>query len=90
MSTPDQEATKKTELWDCVHPCALLVLAYTQGLMQGAEEDGEFERTFHAWGWMDDDGRPDVKRAQREYDRFMGPKFVEQTSGDDFPAPPAE
>lgn len=77
MGTPEQEATKATETWDCVHPCALLVHLYQVGKMQGEGEDPEIERTLHAWGWMDEDGKPDIERALREINRFLGPKVVE-------------
>ena len=45
--------------WDCVHPCALLItsgLKMTETIME----------TLDKYGWLDENGAPDLRRANKE------------------------
>lgn len=45
--------------WDCVHPCALLItsgLQMTETMME----------TLDKYGWLDENGAPDLRRANKE------------------------
>ena len=50
--------------WDCVHPCALLILK--------SDELGckEVLRTLDCFGWLLPSGEPDVKGAKENYDKW--------------------
>ncbi len=64
--------TDGADTWDCVHPCALLILA-TQpycGL-----DSNLIKLTLDSYGWLDCMGRPDIARAEREIAR--GKKLIE-------------
>ena len=58
------------DTWDCVHPCALLIVkldtitSYPQ--LRITEEE---LATLDAYGWLDIMGRPDIARAEREIKR---------------------
>ena len=58
------------DTWDCVHPCALLIVkldtitSYPQ--LRITEEE---LTTLDNYGWLDVMGRPDVARAEREIKR---------------------
>lgn len=53
------------ETWACVHPCAHLVLCFdTPDTIPE-----EVMKTLDAWGWLDESGKPDTKRADRELAR---------------------
>lgn len=58
--------------WDCVNPCALLVLltdpmTVTRGVPDQVYK--EVSRTLDNYGWKID-GQPDTSRADREMSRF--------------------
>ena len=53
--------------WDCIDPCAILVLMREGVLVQ--EED--ILKTLDAFGWIED-GNEDMARAKRELKRFSG------------------
>lgn len=55
--------TGKRSTWECVHPCAWMV-TLPFALPQAALE------TLDAYGWLDEEGKPDWKRANREMKRF--------------------
>ena len=50
--------------WDCVHPCALLILK--------SDELGckEVLRTLDSFGWLLPSGEPDVKGAKENYEKW--------------------
>jgi len=50
------------DIWDCVHPCALLIT-------KPRSFDGDLLRTLGNYGWLDVMGRPDIARAEREIKR---------------------
>lgn len=54
------------DTWDCVHPCALLI--YNMMEYDWALGDRE-TKTLDAYGWLDENGRPDFDRAKRELER---------------------
>ncbi len=70
-----EEATEASEVstadgadtWDCVHPCALLVI-FQNTILQGRYKLTVIE-TLEAYGWLDCMGRPDIARAEREIKR---------------------
>jgi len=45
--------------WDCVHPCALLI-AYSVEMTDTVME------TLDKYGWLDENGEPDIRRANKE------------------------
>jgi len=57
------------DIWDCVHPCALLI-ALQNTIMQGCHEK-QVLKTLDNYGWLDCIGRPDVARAEREIKRVQ-------------------
>ena len=64
--TGDNPATETStaegiDTWDCVHPCAWLCLVTT-----GCKETLE---TLDNYGWLNELGRPDITRAEREIAR---------------------
>ena len=61
---PDEQATTDgADTWECVHPCAWLVI------MEPAQTCKIKLATLDAYGWLDCMGRPDVARAEREIKR---------------------
>ena len=68
-----EEATEASEVstadgadtWDCVHPCALLILHVSNHL----PIPDLYIETLEAYGWLDCMGRPDIARAEREIKR---------------------
>ena len=60
---PDEVSMLSGEdIWDCVHPCALLIT-------KPRAFDGDLLRTLGNYGWLDVMGRPDIARAEREIKR---------------------
>ena len=55
--------------FDCVNPCAFLV-AFWSAIPQPAKE--ECLRTLDSWGWLDEQGNPDMAQAKRELRRVSG------------------
>ncbi len=45
--------------WDCAHPCALMIIPTPDLYME----------TLDNYGWLDETGRPDVAKAEREIKR---------------------
>ena len=65
---PDEVSMLSGEdIWDCVHPCALLI-ALQNTIMQGCHEK-QVLKTLDNYGWLDVMGRPDIARAEREIKR---------------------
>jgi hypothetical protein len=61
----EQPSSPSQSLWECVHPCALLVR------LCGPTTDKEILRTLDGWGYLDKEtGRPDVDLANKEYERW--------------------
>lgn len=60
-------------LWDCVHPCALLVRImvdmHHEFMPQGL--DAEIDRTLDAHGYLLSDGSYDIEQARRSYRHNM-------------------
>jgi hypothetical protein len=50
--------------WDCVHPCALLILH------AGSVDDPEIKRTLDAFGWLLPDGRLDIEQAEENLEKW--------------------
>ena len=55
------------DTWDCVHPCALLVVLQNT-FLQGCHEK-QVLKTLDNYGWLDEQGKPDIARAKREVSR---------------------
>lgn len=67
----DSQPVQPTEnievgLWDCVHPCALLVLTVGDRALDD-DMRKQFIRTLDSYGWMTEKGSPDYRRAMHEY-----------------------
>ena len=58
------EPERKPETWDCVDPCALLILHV------GNVGDPEVKRTLDAYGWLLPDGRFDVEQAEENLEKW--------------------
>lgn len=54
------DVVQSVAAWDCIHPCALLILCQV-------EMGPEVLRTLDAFGYLTPDGVPDVEGALREY-----------------------
>ena len=52
-------------IWDCVHPCALIVLM----LDPHTETESRTLQTLDSYGWLDEKGQPDNAKADREFTR---------------------
>ena len=55
------------DIWDCVHPCALLIL----GIDPMWPDPDLFMQTLDNYGWLDELGRPDTAKAAREVARVQ-------------------
>lgn len=55
--------------WDCVDPCALLILNVPHDHGLHGSISPQLIQTLDAYGWLDEEGRPDVKRAEKEITR---------------------
>lgn len=76
-STEDSDQEQATEdahqndvgLWDCVHPCALLIKLWTEPHIEFMPEglDSEIERTLDAYGYMLPEGGCDTEQANHDY-----------------------
>ncbi len=62
-SKPEVESNHSA--WDCVHPCALLIL-----LAEGGVSRKEIDRTLDSFGWMTPDGERDIKGAGENYEKW--------------------
>lgn len=60
---PEPESNHSS--WDCVHPCALLIL-----LAEGGVSNKEIDRTLNAFGWTTPEGWRDIKGASENYDKW--------------------
>jgi len=54
---------RKPETWDCVDPCALLILL-------ADTTDPEVRRTLDAYGWITQDGELDDEQANDNYEKW--------------------
>ena len=59
---PEPESNHST--WDCVHPCALLILH------AGSVDDPEVKRTLDAFGWLLPDGKLDIEQAEENLEKW--------------------
>lgn len=79
VSAENTSITDGADTWDCVHPCALLARLYDLGLLGalGHKHKGilkEYRNTLDNYGWNDEQGRPDVAKADREIRRVYNLK----------------
>lgn len=69
----EDDPSRGVGLWDCVHPCALLVKimvdAHAEFMPEGL--DAEIDRTLDAYGYLLSDGSHDIEQARRIYRRNM-------------------
>ena len=70
LEESDEETSTLTgeDTWDCAHPCALLILSNIDHPMEPKFSVLEME-TLDCYGWLDENGNPDINRANRELDR---------------------
>lgn len=61
---PEPESNHSS--WDCVHPCALLILLAAGGDVSTAEID----RTLNSFGWLRPDGEHDALGAKENYEKW--------------------
>lgn len=76
-STEDSDQEQATEdthqndvgLWDCVHPCALLIKLWTEPHIEFMPEGlvPEIVRTLDAYGYMLPEGGCDTQQANHDY-----------------------
>ena len=60
------------DTWDCVHPCALLIVKLdTLASYPHLRVTEEELTTLDSYGWLDVMGRPDIARAEREIKRVQ-------------------
>ena len=60
------EEKKKLGTWDCVDPCALLIL-----VAAGADvSPAEIDKTLDAYGWLVPDGQHDALAARENYEKW--------------------
>ena len=65
--SPDEAPAEDRQIpWDCVHPCALLIVATDPHCVFYSDL---IKQTLDAYGWLDCMGRPDIARAEREIKR---------------------
>ena len=57
------EGDRKPETWQCVDPCALLILL-------ADTTDPEVRRTLDAYGWVTPDGELDDEQANENYEKW--------------------
>ena len=55
-------------VWECIHPCAMV--AFLLAGKGSTISESEMTRTLDAWGWLNEDGLPDVEKAYRESARW--------------------
>ena len=67
------------DIWDCVHPCALLIT-------KPRAFDGDLLRTLGNYGWLDVMGRPDIARAEREIKRVKNLRLNKESFQDTEPS----
>jgi hypothetical protein len=74
VQVPDHEPDLGTGLWDCVHPCALLVLTVGE---RGIDDEmrKHFVSTLNNYGWLLECGSPDYERAMRDYQLHQGSPY---------------
>jgi hypothetical protein len=63
----DRKDREPVGLWDCVHPCAIIVRAIQAGLLPC---ESEVRTTLDHWGWLDSDGDPAYDDSEFEYSRI--------------------
>ena len=61
---PEPESNHSS--WDCVHPCALLILLAAGGDVSPAEID----RTLDSFGWLKPEGEHDALGARENYEKW--------------------
>lgn len=61
---PEPEPESNRNTWDCVHPCALLILKSDE------LRNAEVLRTLDNFGWLLPNGEPDLEGARKNYDRW--------------------
>ena len=59
----EDEPERRPETWQCVDPCALLILL-------ADTTDPEVRRTLDAYGWITQDGEPDSEQANENYEKW--------------------
>ena len=59
----EDEPERKPETWQCVDPCALLILL-------ADTTDPEVRRTLDAYGWVTPDGELDDEQANDNYEKW--------------------
>ena len=73
-----EEALEKSTLegpdtWDCAHPCALLINSMDRGPKGHSASSqrlcGMTRNTLDSYGWLNEEGKPDTERAEREFNR---------------------
>ena len=64
-ATDDHDDTESKGAWDCVHPCALLIL-----LAECDVSREEIDRTLDAFGWMTPEGGRDFRAAEESLERW--------------------
>ena len=71
VQVTDDEPDLGVGLWDCVHPCALLVLTVGD---RGIDDEmrRHFISTLNNYGWLLECGSPDYERAMRDYQLHQG------------------
>lgn len=63
----------KSPMWDCIDPCALLVhLRPFVPSNSIFSKQSELMETLDNHGWLDDNGKPDEERAEKEFKRVYG------------------
>ena len=60
---PEPESNHSS--WDCVHPCALLIL-----IAECDVDIKEIHRTLDAFGWITPEGKRDIKGAEENYEKW--------------------
>lgn len=68
--SPQEVINSKT--WDCVPPCALLIIAMAANEC-GALPEGmqaEIQRSLDAYGWITPEGKWDVQQAQETFETW--------------------
>ena len=59
----EDEPERRPETWQCVDPCALLILL-------ADTTDPEVRRTLDAYGWVTQDGELDDEQANENYEKW--------------------
>ena len=67
-TSPDAYGCERVGTWECVDPCALLILA------DSGDPDSahckEIDRTLAAYGWITPDGHRDIESAKKWFSRW--------------------